>query len=139
MKKGAIMLGWVVLALVVAGAVYVRAAPLQPKRWHVAPQVAADADLPQGVRRLVPADAMALERFDAVARAAPRTTVLAGDVSEGMVTYVTRSRVVGFPDYTTAMQDGADLKIFARLRFGRSDLGVNRARVDGWLRQAGLR
>jgi len=50
-----------------------------------------------------------------------------------MITYVTRSRVFGFPDYTTVRQAGPQLEIYGRLRFGRSDLGVNAARIDGWL------
>ena len=57
-----------------------------------------------------------------------------------MITYVTRSRVFGFPDYTTVRQAGDTLEIHGRLRFGESDMGVNAARVDGWLerlRQAG--
>jgi uncharacterized protein (DUF1499 family) len=32
-------------------------------------------------------------------------------------------------------QDGDMLQIHGRLRFGKSDLGVNAARIDGWLRQ----
>ncbi|MEM9126862.1 MAG: DUF1499 domain-containing protein, partial [Pseudomonadota bacterium] len=68
-----------------------------------------------------------------IARASARTSVLAGSVSDGLVTYVTRSRLIGFPDYTTAQQDGDTLRIHARLRFGRSDFGVNRNRVDTWL------
>ena len=50
-----------------------------------------------------------------------------------MLTYITRSAAIGFPDYTTARQDGDQLVIWARQRFGRSDFGVNRRRVDGWL------
>ena len=50
-----------------------------------------------------------------------------------MVTYITRTQVLGFPDYTTAAQDGDLLKVYARLRFGRSDLGANKERINGWL------
>jgi uncharacterized protein (DUF1499 family) len=52
-----------------------------------------------------------------------------------MVTYVTRSRVMGFPDYTTVRQAGDMVEIYGRLRFGKSDLGVNAARIDRWLRR----
>ena len=35
--------------------------------------------------------------------------------------------------YIGLVPDGDVLKIYGRLRFGRSDLGVNKARVEGWL------
>ncbi|RBI82930.1 DUF1499 domain-containing protein [Rhodosalinus halophilus] len=125
----------VLLVLIVANfAAWVRFAPTDPARWHVAPDVTGDADLQGGVKRRVEgAGPDALARFDAIARAAPRTQVLAGSVAEGMVTYVTRSALWGFPDYTTVRQAGDDLLVHGRLRFGSSDMGVNRARVDGWI------
>ena len=79
-----------------------------------------------------------MARIDAIARATPRTTVLAGSVAEGRITYVTRSRLWGFPDYTTVERSGDRITLFGRLRFGRGDMGVNRARIEGWLAQAGL-
>ena len=69
-------------------------------------------------------------RLDASIRGTPR---IAGSPEAGSVTYVTRSRVVGFPDYATvAVTQRAGRSypvILSRLRFGGSDLGVNRARV----------
>jgi uncharacterized protein (DUF1499 family) len=56
-------------------------------------------------------------------------------VGEGRITYITRTKIIGFPDYTTVQQDGDVLRIHGRLRFGRKDFGVNKARVDGWLAQ----
>ncbi len=130
MKKMIVLL--LVAGVILIGA-YVRLAPSDPTKWHVAPIAEADRDLPGGVIRVVEAGPDGLEKFDAIARAAPRTSVLAGSVDDGMITYVTRSRVIGFPDYTTVQQDGDTLRIHGRLRFGRSDFGVNRDRVDGWL------
>lgn len=128
------MLLWVLLALVVVLLGYVRLAPSDPAQWHVAPDVGEDVDMTGGAKRLVTgAGSDALARLDPIAMATPRTTRLAGSVDEGMVTYVTRTRVIGFPDYTTVQQDGENLKIYARLRFGRSDFGVNTARVEGWV------
>jgi uncharacterized protein (DUF1499 family) len=54
------------------------------------------------------------------------------------MTYVQRSRFWGFPDYVSVravdLGDGSSaLAIFSRSRYGASDLGVNRARVDAWL------
>lgn len=120
----------VVIALSVALVAFIRLAPSDPARWHQMPGTITNRDLEGGAMRRVAGDLAAL---DAIARATPRTRVLAGSVSAGMITYVTRSRLMGFPDYTTVRQSGDTLEIFARLRFGRSDLGVNAARVDGWL------
>lgn len=79
-----------------------------------------------------------LQRLDAIALGTPRTTRLAGDPASGRITYVTRSALWGFPDYTTAQTtptpDGTRLDLFARLRFGRGDMGVNAARLTGWTR-----
>lgn len=130
MKK---MVLWLLVAIVVLLAGYIRLAPSDPARWHVPVVAEGDRDLPGGVIRVVQAGSDGLARLDAIARAAPRTTVLAGTVDQGMVTYVTRSKVIGFPDYTTVQQDGDTLRIFGRLRFGRKDFGVNRTRVEGWL------
>ena len=124
---------WILLAIIVVGFGYIRLAPSDPARWHTAPQVSADADLTHGVKRLVTTGPEGLGQLDAIIRSSPRTSVLAGSVEEGMVTYITRTKVIGFPDYTTVQADGDQLKIYGRLRFGRSDLGVNRDRVDGWL------
>ena len=93
--------------------------------------------------RLYPSSPRALlARFDAIARAQPRTRLLAGDPDSLMITYVQRSRVFGFPDYLTAKavavesgtgEGGAGLIIWSRARYGRGDFGVNRARVEAWL------
>ncbi|GGH19509.1 Protein of unknown function [Cribrihabitans marinus] len=124
---------WLVIAAAVVALGYVRLAPSDPQRWHVPPQVQADADLPGGAKRRVETGPDGLERLDMIARDWPRTKVLAGSVEQGMVTYLTRSKVIGFPDYTTVQQVGDHLEIFARLRFGGSDLGVNKARVEEWI------
>jgi hypothetical protein len=123
----------IALALLIAVAgmlAFIRLAPSEPMRWHQMPGAITDRDFDGGAMRRAGGDLAAL---DAIIRDTPRTRVLAGSVAEGMVTYVTRSRVFGFPDYTTVRQDGEMLEIYARLRFGRSDLGVNAARVDRWL------
>jgi uncharacterized protein (DUF1499 family) len=124
---------WVVLALAVVAMGYVRLAPSAPAQWHLIPPFEHSADFEGGAVRVVRTGPDALEQLNAVALATPRTTVLAGWVAAGMVTYVTRSAVFGFPDYTTARQDGDVLVVWARSRFGRSDLGVNRDRIDRWL------
>lgn len=125
---------WIILIAIIAVLVYVRLAPSDPARWHVQPAFSQDRNMPGGVVRIVETGPDGLARLDPIARAEPRTTVLAGSVAEGMITYVSRSQVIGFPDYTTVWQDGNRLVIHGRLRFGRSDFGVNRARVEAWIR-----
>jgi uncharacterized protein (DUF1499 family) len=127
------MIFWVVVLMVVAGLGWIRLAPSDPAVWHVDPQVTADQDLADGVRRRIPTDAQTFAALDRIILTTPRTEVLAGSVEEGKVTYITRSQWMGFPDYTTVMKSDNVLELYARLRFGRSDVGVNKTRVDGWL------
>jgi uncharacterized protein (DUF1499 family) len=131
------ILGALVLATVAFGA-WVRFAPSDSARWHTDPAAGAAGDnshVAKAYIALPPAEA--LSAFDAVATAEPRTMRLAGSVEDGRVTYVSRSRLWGFPDFTTveaaAGEGGTWLVIHARARFGQSDLGVNAARVGRWL------
>lgn len=124
---------------------FVRLAPSDPGRWHTLPDVAQWEDAPWGqvmpltgaARLRLPLDqgtpADLLARLDAVALATPRTQRLAGSVAEGRITWVTRSALWGFPDYTTAQMMPDGLYVDARLRFGREDMGVNAARLQDWL------
>lgn len=134
----------IVVLVVGAGMAYVRLAPSDGARWHRASGLAdlGDFAAPGGFthRRAMAAGTggAALEKLAAVAQATPRTQVLAGSVAEGMITFVTRSKLFGFPDYTTLSLQGDVLELHARLRFGKSDLGVNQARVQAWLHAAGL-
>ena len=145
------MLKYFVLGLlgtVVALGVYVRLAPSSPSVWHktFAPQSPGQRQSAGGFQIVLkaPAPEATLSQLDELIMATPRTTRLAGSPADGMTTYVTRSRLFGFPDYTTvwAGPDDTDegglgplLKIEGCLRFGKSDMGVNRARIEGWLIQ----
>lgn len=131
---------WFLCLLFVGLCVFIRFAPSDPAKWHIDPLSAADPG-EAGVLLLPGQGAPVgnLSDLDDIALQTPRTTQLAGSLQEGMITYVTRSKGFGFPDYTTVRAipkgDGtSDLGIFARLRFGRSDLGVNAARIDGWVK-----
>jgi len=70
-----------------------------------------------------------------IATARPRVSRLARDGT--MATYVQRSAVFGFPDYisihATPDGDGSTLSVYSRSRFGHSDLGVNKSRIERWL------
>ena len=126
--------------LIVGGAGYIRLAPSDPARWHVPP---AGAEGPPGeivpvkggaTLHLTSADpAMELAALDAIALTTPRTTRLAGNPAEGRITWITRSRLWGFPDYTTAEVTPDGLVIWSRQRFGSNDWGVNALRLEIWL------
>ena len=82
--------------------------------------------------------------FDAVIRATPRTKQVAGSYEEGVITYITRSRVFGFPDITSVWRDVAlvgtttpAIEVAGLARYGTLDFGVNRDRIQGWLVQLG--
>lgn len=131
----------ILVALVVlSGPIYVRLAPLDPAQLHQmgAPRPVGDypgANRFLAVRHL--SQAGTLGRLDAIILATPRTRVLAGSVDDGHISYVTRSLVWGFPDITNVWQDGETLYVDGFAIFGRSDLGVNRARIEGWLQALG--
>lgn len=126
---------WLIVVLVLGFGAYVRLAPSDPERWHVPLNVTEDRDLTGGAERVLPGEGDRLADLDRIARAMPRTERLAGSVEEGRLTYITRTNLWGFPDYTTAERKDGDLMLHARLRFGRGDMGVNRARLDSWIRQ----
>ncbi|WP_298804926.1 DUF1499 domain-containing protein [uncultured Lentibacter sp.] len=129
---------WGVLGLcvlVVGFAAYVRLAPETAARWRLSGEemvalALGDYAQPGGFRAVRPyeGDWAAVE---AVVLGTPRTRALANWGAERL--YVTRSAFWGFPDYTTVRLAGGRLDIYGRLRFGRSDLGVNRGRILGWL------
>ncbi len=126
---------------------YIRLAPSDPARWHEDPRLVSRPVTPNfHLIRMAGGDAMPrvyqmtpealAARVDEVARA-DGTTLLAGSVESGHMTYLSRTPLMGYPDYTSVLiepaGEGAMLLAFARSRFGRSDLGVNRARLERWL------
>lgn len=136
------LIGLLALVALLGGVAYVRLAPSDPARWHVDPGLAAqDGAGGEWARLTLPGTtpAEALDRLDAIAMATPRTVRLAGSPAEGRITWVTRSAIFGFPDYTTAAaraEDGATLLVLhARQRFGLRDMGVNAARLRDWTGQ----
>ncbi len=140
----------VILALVAVGvaglAIYVRVASVDAADWHVDPEEVTPPATPNFVllagSTAVQIDAepsVVAERIDAVAEA-EGAVVLAGTTDEGFVTFVVRSRIMGYPDFISlrlvAQDGGTRLHIFSRSRYGQSDLGVNAARVQRWLTAA---
>lgn len=125
---------------------YVRLAPTDPAQWTTLPDLpvwdqgaAFDQITPltgAAALRLSsakgdPADLLA--RLDTLAMATPRTSRLVGTVADGRITWITRSALWGFPDFTTAEVRSDGLYVYARLRFGKEDLGVNAKRLTDWL------
>ena len=136
------MLG-VVAVLALGLMAYVRLAPTKAADWNIDL-----SERPQAMAALSPDRVTVLEngayidlskgslaQLDAIAMATPRTRRLAGSVAEGRITWETRSLIWGFPDYTTAQVQGEGLLIYARLRFGSSDMGVNAKRLRQWIAQ----
>ncbi len=130
------------VVLVVALLAYIRLAPTNAERWHTLPDVAGPGDTVEeggflAVRRITAPAEEVLVAVEQRALATPRTKLLRGSATEGMITFQTRSLIMGFPDHTTVAVQGDLLVIYGRLRFGRSDMGVNRARIEAWLETLG--
>ncbi|WP_222869541.1 hypothetical protein ROLI_019400 [Roseobacter fucihabitans] len=125
------MVGGLLVVLVLAFAAYVRFAPLPVEQWHVPVTARADADRADGAARILQGGAQKFEGLNQAMANMARTRVLAGSLESGRITYVTRSAVFGFPDLTTIERVGDEIRLHARLRFGASDLGVNRKRLEG--------
>ncbi|MFD1343447.1 DUF1499 domain-containing protein [Litorisediminicola beolgyonensis] len=131
MKKLFILL----ILAAIAAAAWVRLAPSPAEDWHVDPKVTADQDGANQVRRRIEGGEDVFRRLDHIILATPRTDLLAGSPEEGRVTYITRSKWMGFPDYTTIQLGDGVVELWSRSRFGQSDMGVNRARAEGWLQE----
>jgi len=144
-RKTAVNTAWLLLLIAVSGLVYIRLAPDDVALVHVGPPSGATPESPvigQG-SALFAADFKAdpermWQMVQQVVLSAPRTKYLAGSAEEGMITFVTRSLVFGFPDYTTVTVEpngqGSRVTLFGRLRYGRSDFGVNAKRLRGWVK-----
>ncbi|GAA6207616.1 hypothetical protein NBRC116601_09090 [Cognatishimia sp. WU-CL00825] len=130
-KMGLFLAGLV--GLLVLALAYVRFAPSRAEIWHVGPASVQAQALAGGAVRIVPGSAQTLAVLQDIILAEPHTKVLAGAVSDGMITFVTRSKLLGFPDYTTLQTTDKGLVVYGRLRFGKSDFGVNAARLDRWV------
>ena len=131
-----ILAGLAVLA--VAASLYVRLAPLPGpgagERRVLHPPLEGD---PGGYARSVQATPEQVAALDAAIRATPRTRLLEGSLEQGHLRYVTRSLIWGFPDITELTVVPGSVTISGHLVYGRSDLGVNRRRIEGWLAQLG--
>ena len=130
--------------IVIFAAVAFRVMPVDAARYHIRPALAVPLSTPNFVL-MVGDEALVLPRnladvaADVALKAASDGAVLlAGQPEDGFVTYVYRSRLIGFPDALSLTLDPTDeggtrVQIFSRSRFGYGDLGVNAARVADWV------
>lgn len=123
---------------------FIRLSPNDPARWHIDPSAAGFAPAANWAAycpAIGPAATpAALALLDATILATPRTRRLAGSPEQGRTTYITRSALMGYPDFTTvtlrATPAGLQPCLVARARFGDYDWGVNTARVSRWAQAA---
>jgi len=130
--------------IVIFAAVAFRVMPMDAARYHIRPALAVPPSTPN-FALMVGDEALVLPRnladvaADVALKAASDGAVLlAGQPEDGFVTYVYRSRLMGFPDALSLTLDptdegGARVQIFSWSRFGYGDLGVNAARVADWV------
>ena len=126
------------LIAVLALLAYIRLAPSDPVTWHIAldprptilgaPSPEAVVTLRGGAYMDLPADS--LPALKSIAANTPRTQILTETADH--ITWITRSKLIGFPDYTTAQITPTGVIVYARLRFGSGDMGVNAARLTAW-------
>lgn len=150
------MIRWsatLVILVAIFAAAWIRFSPNPAGEWAVDPLVSGAPHLPNGwLLRPEGGDAAApvykmpaaelAQKIDAIALKTPRTRRIAGDPEKGEMTYITRSFFWGFPDFTSVKviplgDNASTFAAFARARFGRSDFGVNKARLEDWLARLG--
>jgi len=86
----------------------------------------------------IPADRLLLRWRDVLA-AQPRIEILAEDLEARQFDYVQRTERFRFPDLITVRfivvsPSRSTLAIYSRSVYGKSDFGVNRDRIDAWLK-----
>ena len=134
-----------IIAVAVVAILSLRFWPLSNADFHVDPFTIAPPNSPnfylskneEGIFS-VPAHSL-VQALEKMVATLPRVTRISAG-SDGLfhVTYVSRSLVFGFPDLISikileSSPTSSKIKLFSRSRFGHSDLGVNRARVQVWL------
>ena len=145
---GVVLLGY-------AAIYFMSTARHDPKVWHIDPLTAPASSTPndyrvapiemtdQRVDREAPVYTekphVLAQAFDNFALNQRGTVRIAGLPAELMMTYVQTSENIGAPDYITIrfieVGDGqSTVAIYSRSRFGYGDLGVNKRRVESWLK-----
>ena len=129
---------------------YLRLVPLEASRWHLALDSSAAPGAGRCVETIQPQHngarsacllaghpAEIITEINTIALATPRTTRLAGTPEEGRITWISRTKLMGYPDVITAQgtatATGTRLDVFSRQVYGSGDWGVNAARLKDWL------
>jgi len=142
MKRNMMAVFYIIIFGIVLLLAYIRLVPDHTDMLHKDPQTAASTGKPNEYRFTstvfdITADEL-IRLTDGFVQTQTRVTRIAGGADTRMITYVQRSALMGYPDYITikAVTSGVDqskLVIFSRSRFGYSDLGVNKMRIDRWV------
>lgn len=149
---------FIVAAIIVAGyfvLYFVSTAKHDPEVWHLDPLHAPASGKPNTYRvaplnlatQAVDQDApiyrerplVLSQAFDNFVLTQPNTVRMAGLPSSLMMTYVQTSKHLKMPDYITVKfieidAEHTTIAIYSRARFGYGDLGVNKKRVENWLK-----
>ena len=140
----------ILLIVCAVGALWIRFAPTDKDRWHVDPASTNDP-APRGYRLIGPeaprfqgTPDQVLTAVKDVALLRSRVRLLDGGLDEGMMTFVARSKYMGFRDYITvkAVPEGSvtKLSVISRARYQiGSDWGINRMRLERWLAEVKAR
>ena len=132
MKWIMILLGLLIIASV-AGIIYVRSVGHDPDHWHVDPAKVTQVN---GSNEYLGSETFAADPsiIGAALTSALGGEVIAGDLSDGWATFVVRTPLVGYPDYVSVrvvpVEAGTQVIVYSRSRFGKSDLGANKTRVE---------
>ena len=135
------MLLSLLIIMAVGFVVWVRLAPSDPNVWHIDPALKFTGRATNSFQQTFTLDApisAVLAAWTIPRQSNEHTELLAGDLAENYVTYVVRTRVLGFPDYVSVGLTSIDdqttrLSVLSRSRFGISDLGQNRKRILSWI------
>jgi uncharacterized protein (DUF1499 family) len=113
--------------------------PRKPNTFLLAPEGLCKQAKVDKIAPVYPVAAAKLrQEFLAVAIAQPRVSHVFADEAGLYDDFVARSALFGFPDHVSvkfldAKGGKSTLAIYSRSVYGRSDLGVNRARSLAWL------
>lgn len=130
------------VAIAAALALYVRFAPNDVAEVHRDP--VSEGASGQNMAVLAPPDApvydVTPERLFALLEGVVIDTPRVEKVAEGPdplhASYISRTPLMGYPDYVSlrviSVEGGASFAIWSRSRFGRSDFGLNAARIERW-------
>ena len=132
----------VVILCIISVLAYIRFAPNNPKKWHVNPSSAETTGKPNEFRLANDSaliyDISALELSKLVGEfieSQEHGKILAQSTDKTHTTYIQRSKLIGYPDYisveiTAKGNNQSKIEILSRSRFGYSDLGVNKKRIN---------